>query len=111
MAKILNLDKLDTKNKPRELVIGGKSHPIVEMTVANFIETTRAATKLEGAEIGEQIEATMDLICRSIPTLDRAELAGRSMETLATISAFVQGENPEAVEDTDAAQEGDEAGK
>jgi hypothetical protein len=37
--KILNLDKFASQEK-RQLVIAGKSYPVDEMTVENFIETS-----------------------------------------------------------------------
>lgn len=113
MAKILNLDKLVTPaDKARELVIGGKAYPIEDMTVSNFIVTTRTAEQLlkDNASIADQIEATVDAICRSVPTLDRTLLEGRSLEVLNTIAAFVRGDEIDAAEDAPE-EGGTEAGK
>jgi hypothetical protein len=96
--KILNLDKFASQEK-RQLVIAGKSYPVDEMTVENFIETTRAAEKLAGeVSIATQVEATIDMICRSVPTVDRNVLGRMSLPALQTIVVFVRGDDVEGVE-------------
>lgn len=106
--KILNLDKLDTK-EGRQLVIRGKSHPVEEMTVENFIATTRAAEKIADASIADQIEATVEMIVRSVPTVDRSDLVKLSLESLQAIVAFVRGDAVDGVEQVEG--ESGEAGK
>lgn len=108
--KILNLNKLDASvGKRRELVIDDQSYPIVEMTVDNFIATSQEASRLErdNGTVTEMIEATVALILRSVPTLSREALGGRSLEVLNTIAAFVRGDEIDAAEEQDA----DAAGK
>jgi len=112
MAKILNLDALSANEEARELVIKGVTYPVIEMSVANFIETTRAAEKLsDAASIVDQIEATIDMIIRCVPTLPREALGGLTLEKLRSITAFVRGDNEQA--DTvpaDKAEDGTPAG-
>lgn len=94
-AKFLNLQKLDD-GAERVLQIGGKEYPIVEMTVKNFLETSRVAAELgDEATMGEQIEATIGMILRSVPTLKRELLEDLSMTKLARITAFVRGDDIE----------------
>lgn len=92
MAKILNLDALSTPQ--RELVLGGVTYPFPEMTVENFIETTRISQAISAdATLADQISATVDMIVRSVPNLPRAALVGVSLKTLSVITAFVRGED------------------
>lgn len=96
--KVLNLDKL-VPNEGRELVIAGVSYPVIGMTVANFIETTRVAEKMTAeTSIADQIEATVEMILRSVPSIPREVLAQLSLEQLQTIVAFVRGDAVEGVE-------------
>jgi hypothetical protein len=90
--KVLNLDKLAVKSQ-RELVLGGVAHVINDMTVENFIETTKAAEKIADAGMAEQISATIEMVLRSVPTLTNADLQGMSLENLRTIVSFVRGDD------------------
>ena len=100
--KVLNLDRLVTKNQ-RELVLGGVAHVINDMTVENFIETTKAAEKIESAGMAEQIAATVEMVLRSVPTLKDSELKGMSLDNLRTIVSFVRGDDDvPGVESSDA---------
>ena len=95
--KVLNLDKLATK-QGRKLVIAGVSYPIEEMTVSNFIETTKAAERIANAPVAEQIEATIEMVLRSVPTLSQDVLKGMSLDTLQVIVSFVRGDEVEEAE-------------
>lgn len=108
MAKILNLDKLSAADS-RELVFKGVTHVVKEMTVENYIETMREAARLENASVPEQIEATIDMIVRSIPSLTVADLKGYDLKILGRIVAFVRGDE-EGEQSAEPAVEG-EAGK
>ena len=90
--KVLNLDKLSAANK-RELIIGGMSYPILEMTVTNFIETTKKAQEISEAPMEVQIEATIELVLRSVPSITAEQLRGIPLEQLKAIVAFVRGED------------------
>jgi hypothetical protein len=106
--KVLNLDKL-TKNEGRELVLFGKTYIVEGMTVANFIETTKAAEAMNGEDsLVKQVEATIDMIARSVPGIERADLEKLSFEQLQAIVSFVRGdEDVEGVESREA-ESGDE---
>jgi hypothetical protein len=96
--KVLNLDKL-TKQEGRELVIFGKAYVVDGMTVGNFIETTRAAEALaDETSLVKQVEATVDMIVRSVPSIDRAELGKLELEQLQAIVSFIRGDEVEGVE-------------
>lgn len=110
--KVLNLDKL-AKKEGRELVIFGNTYPVDGMTVANFIETTRAAEQLAGeTSLVKQVEATIDMISRSVPSVEKAELAKLELVQLQAIVKFIRGDDVEGVESSEAAAgEGSEGAK
>lgn len=101
--KVLNLDKL-AKKEGRELVIFGKTYPVDGMTVANFIETTRAAEALAGeTSLVKQVEATIDMISRSVPSIEKSELEKLELAQLQAIVKFIRGDDVESVEKSEAA--------
>lgn len=105
--KVLNLDKLSTK-ETRQLLIKGVSYPVEDMTVENFIITTKAAESLpEDASLAVQIEATIEMICRSVPSITKTALGGLSLTSLQSIVAFVRGDND--LEGVDTSEEGESA--
>jgi hypothetical protein len=98
--KVLNLDKVG-KKEVRKLILAGVEHVVQEMTVDNFIETTRAAERIANeTSLAVQVEATTEMILRSIPTATRAGLGGLSLETLQAIVAFVRGDDVDGIETT-----------
>jgi len=105
--KILNLDKLN-KAPERQLTIDGVAYPIHPMTVDGFIETTRSVEKImsEGGSIADQLESTINMILRQVPTLPREKLTKYDPETLEVIVKFVRGEDVEQAE-----QAAEDAGK
>lgn len=107
--KILNLDKL-SQASTRELTINGVKHPIVAMSVENFIETTRSLETLmkTGGSMADQIEAAVDMICRCVPSVDRGALVKYEPSVLNTIATFVRGDD---VDEQEVGEEGGEAGK
>jgi len=110
--KLLNLDKLGANTEERRIQVNGKSYVVDDMTVENFIVTTEAAEAIsESDSMAVQVKATVEMIVRSVPTIDRVTLSGLKLESLKAIVAFIRGDDVEGVEssiDTDA--EGD-AGK
>jgi hypothetical protein len=110
MTKILNLDKL-SKQPERQLTINGTNHPVLPISVENFIETSRTVESMvkEGASLADQVSATVDMICRTVPTAPREVLVRYDLETLHTIASFVRGEDVAEQEQTEAAAA--EAGK
>lgn len=106
--KTLNIEALAATN--RTLTIGGKEYPVVEMTVENFIETTKAAEKLgTNPTYMEQVEATIEMIMRSVPSLSREVLLKLSLEHLSTIVKFIRGDMDEQAQPAQA--EGNTEGK
>lgn len=109
--KVLNIDKLTT-HEGRELVIFGKAHKVDGMTVANFIETTRTAEALaKEPSLVKQVEATIDMIARSVPTVDRADLAKLELPQLQAIVAFIRGDEVDGVESSQPSAEATDAKK
>jgi hypothetical protein len=98
MAKILNLDDI-AGEESRELRLNGQTHPVREITVEDFIEINRVAARLEKGDVSieEQMQTTIDLIRRVIPSLTQEELQKLTMDKLQAISAFVRGLSPEEV--------------
>lgn len=98
--KILNLDKI-APQPTRSIVMGGVKHPILPMTVKNFVITSTSVETLEkgDATYAEQVNSTVDMILRSVPTIPRAELEERALEELNTIATFVRGEDVDGQEE------------
>lgn len=91
--KTLNLDNLSKVT--RNLILNGVTYEVQEMTVENFIETTKAADALlekKNITIEEQMEASIGLIKRSIPNIEEEVLRKMTLEQLGTLSKFLRGE-------------------
>lgn len=89
--KALNIDALAKAN--RTLTLGGKEYVVEEMTVENFIATSKAAEKLgSNSPLSEQIEAAVEMILRSVPSLAREAISKLSLDHLTTIVKFVRGD-------------------
>lgn len=92
--KTLNIDALAKVS--RTITVGGETYDVQDMTVENFIETTRAADELEAkgskATFLDQIKMTIATIQRSVPTCPAEKLNGLSIEQLVAISKFLRGE-------------------
>lgn len=92
MAKILNLDKIAPKEN-RELHLGGQVYQVRDMSVEDFIETSRLAERLEDEKsFAVQMEASIQIIQRAVPTIDVAVLKQLSLEQMSAVSRFVRGE-------------------
>ncbi len=97
MTKLLNLNQLSAK-ETREVQIGEKVYLVREMSVEDFIETTRVAEAMENeTSYAKQLSATMDLIKRSIPDIEMSVLMGLSLEQLKGLAGFTRGESPESI--------------
>lgn len=108
--KTLNLDALAKTN--RTITLGGKEYVVEEMTVENFIETTKAAEKLgDNATFIEQMEAAIEMILRSVPTIERDVLKKLSLEQLTTIVKFVRGDLDGTEAPAQPQAEGEQPGK
>lgn len=107
--KFLNLDELAPTN--RTITLKGKDYPVQEMTVENFIETTKAGEKMEAekAPISEQVSQSVAMILRYSPTIPREDLVKLPMAKLTTIMKFIRGDLDEEAKPV--AVEGQEPGK
>lgn len=90
MAKILNTDAFAPE--ARFIKIGNVEYRIAEMTVADFVEVSKLSEKMENATIVEQMTATVDMICRSVPDLPREILETMPMDRLGIITSFIRGD-------------------
>jgi hypothetical protein len=106
VAKILNLDKL--VEEKRYLKLFGKEYLIEEMTVDNFLVTNDEADKLKDENsIPKQVDATVKMLNRSIPSCPEDVLRKLPLSQLQVVVAFVRGDDEhEVVESKD-----DNAGK
>jgi hypothetical protein len=97
MTKLLNLNQLSAK-ETREVQIGSQTYVVREMSVEDFIETTRVAEAMENeTSYAKQLTATIDLIKRSIPNIETSVLMSLSLEQLKGLAAFTRGETPESI--------------
>jgi hypothetical protein len=98
--KILNLDKI-APQPTRSMLLGGVKHPILPMTVENFILTTEKVQQLAttDATYADQINSTIEMILRSVPSLTHEMLNSRALDELNTIATFVRGEDVDGQED------------
>lgn len=104
MTKVLNLDALDASTV-RELVLGGKTYAVREMSVADFVETTEAAKRLaEVDDLSVHMRETVRLVKRAIPGVSEKDLMALSLPNLRAVVAFVRGEDP--AEKTEGVTEG-----
>ena len=95
MTKVLNLDNIGPE-EVRELQLKGKTYPVQEMSVEDFIVSSRLAEQLaDNASFADQMEASIKLIKLSIPTIEESVLRSLKLEQLAAVSKFVRGEDME----------------
>jgi len=104
--KVLNLDKFAGVEK-RQLVIAGKTFEVPPMNVDNFIKTTKAAEGLREVEdLSVQIEATIEMILRSVPGMAYDDLGGLELAQLQAIVAFIKGDDVQAPEEVEQESDG-----
>lgn len=108
-TKLLNIDTLTSEK--RTIVLDGKEYDVEEMSVNNFLETTKAAELLQDSRAGlsAQVESAVDLIVRSVPGVPRETLKKVALRNLQTIVAFVRGDEVEAIAEPELPSE--QAGK
>lgn len=94
MTKLLNLNQLSPK-ETRQVQIGESNYTIKEMSVEDFIETTRVAESLENEmSYAKQLQATVQLIKRAIPKIEESVLLNLSLDQLKALTGFIRGEDP-----------------
>lgn len=95
--KVLNLD--DFAKVTRSVTFGGKTYAVHEMSVDDFIATTRETEQLkDSTSFVDQIELTVSIAKRSIPDMSEATIRGLRLEQLVTLSKFLRNELTEAGE-------------
>lgn len=94
--KVLNLDGF--AQVKRQLSLNGKSHNVLETSVQQFIDNLAAAEALEAKgektpeTLSRQVQASVDAILQSVPSMAREELVALSIDALSTILKFIRGE-------------------
>jgi hypothetical protein len=97
MTKLLNLNQLSVK-ETREVQIGDTTYAIKEMSVEDFIETTRVAEEMEKeTSYAKQISATVGLIKRAIPEITDEILMRLSLDQLRGLTAFIRGVDADTI--------------
>jgi len=102
--KYLNLDKF-TPATGRFLKVGGIDHAINSIGVGEFIDTNLALQKIDMEDMLTQLNFTIDLIIKLVPTLKREQLTPYTLDQVNEIADFVRGadvEHAEVVEDEEA---------
>lgn len=107
--KILNIDALTAKSK-RGITVDGQEHAIAEMDVEMFVESVKEADLISKSEPGSiaQLESTVRLVQRAVPTLPIERIRKLPMEVLGALVQFINGELDEEIRQGDA--EGTDAG-
>lgn len=109
-TKFLNLDEIAAPEKT--VKIGGKEYQVLDMTVENFIETTRATQSGKEATPDEQFEQAVKMLSRYIPDAPVETFKRLTFEKLNVLMKFVTGElEAEAGSTEGAAETGGDASK
>lgn len=99
-TKFLNLDEIAAPQKT--VKIGGVEYQVLDMTVENFIETTRATQREKEATPDEQFEQAVQMLHRYIPDAPIEVFKRLNFEKLNVLVKFVTGElEAEASEKTE----------
>jgi len=97
MTKIINLDELYKPNSV-VIIVNGERHELKAATVETFIENIRAIENLGvNATPDQEIEAMIDIILRSFPTLTDKQIRQWRLEQLRAMVDFARGSNDEIV--------------
>lgn len=106
--KIFNVDEL--KKEERAIALGGKEHPVLDMSVEAYLKTMAISKDLEkfletpeGKDTAKAQEAQIDALIKtvliSIPTLDADTLRNLPFEQMNAIAQFARGDVPDALKD------------
>lgn len=89
---ILNLDELRVS---RNVVIGGRTRVLKNMTVEQFLQAGDVERKLEEADSERaRIPILVDLIAGHLDDTPREEILGLDLEQLLALLAFIRGTEP-----------------
>lgn len=110
--KVLNLDGF--AQVKRRLALKGKNHDVLETNVQQFIDNLKAAEDLEATSektpetLSRQVQASVDAILQSVPTMPREDLVTLPIEALSAIMKFIRGEMDPDVTGSPKAEGGEE---
>lgn len=88
-TEFLNLDEVAAPK--RHVTIKGVKYHVEEMTVDNFIETTRSSKSIADADQVTQMEATVGMVKRYIPEAPLEVLRGLNFQKLDVLMNFING--------------------
>lgn len=108
MTKILNLDKIVTKND-KVITLNGKDHAMKVFTVKEYIFHMREAQQLVKAnmendvveQIGSSFDATIKILLKAFPTVKVEEFENLTIEQLNNIMEFIEESNSEELAEKD----------
>lgn len=89
--KVLNLDELAAPK--RTVTLKGVDYPVAEMSVQTFIAIYKDAKDLgEDPDPAKNMDATIKLLTRYLPTMQEETLRTLPIEAIAKLTQFVRGE-------------------
>jgi len=89
MTQYLDLDAL--VNVEKTVRFKGKEHKLKHVSVQDFVDNVKLAQSLgPDAGIEKEVEATITMLLKAFPTMDRADLMDVPLEALNKILAFAQ---------------------
>jgi hypothetical protein len=89
--EILNLDELVAPK--RTVKLKGRDYPVAEMSVQSFVEIYADAKALgENVDPAQNMEATIRLLTKYLPTMEETTLRALPIEAIAKLTQFVRGE-------------------
>ncbi|MBX5130826.1 hypothetical protein HJB53_30510 [Rhizobium lentis] len=100
---------LDAVESPVDFTVklNGVEHKVVETSVSDFIATARAIEKLGvGASVEQELETSLSIIQRTLPSIPEAELRALKLSQLHKIRDFVMTANGEKAEEVKPGAEG-----
>ena len=98
MTKLLNLDDLPTGDE-KTIVLKGKRHQMKPLSVGQFIEQQKTASKLEtDDDLSGMVDLLVGTIGRAFPTMPEDELRGLTMGQLQSVFQFLMDQTPEVPE-------------
>lgn len=99
--KILNVDQYSSST--RQITFGGKSYPVEDATVQQFIDNLKAAEELEKSQekddsLAHSFDQAVKSIKQAIPTMPEELIRTLKLPAITAILQFIRGElDPETV--------------
>jgi len=93
MAKeeFLNLDDADPNQNELVITLKGRQHKMKHPTVADFIANVKAVeSRPENMTLVEETEFTVDMLCRSFPTVQKEDFMQLDMAKLSKLLEMVR---------------------